>query len=132
MSTRRDFIKQSSVLSAAFFLPNDVLFQSKKNIGLQLYTLRGTISKDPKSVLAQVAKLGYTYDALAPNIQPGTMEVHYSKHYKKYTDELNKAVKGTPLETQTIEQILTKLDPNNKPVRNNGGGYYNHTLFWEV
>jgi len=80
----------------------------------------------------QVKKLGYKYDALAPNINPGTMEVHYSKHYKKYTDELNKAVKGTPLETQTIEQILAKLDPNNKPVRNNGGGYYNHSLFWEV
>jgi len=59
MSTRRDFIKQSSLLSAAFFLPNDVFFQSKKNIGLQLYTLRNTISKDPRTVLAAVAKLGY-------------------------------------------------------------------------
>ncbi|KOS08145.1 superoxide dismutase [Flavobacterium akiainvivens] len=61
-----------------------------------------------------------------------TMEVHYSKHYKKYTDELNKAVKGTPQETQSIEDILGKLDLNNKALRNNGGGYYNHTFFWEV
>jgi superoxide dismutase, Fe-Mn family len=80
----------------------------------------------------QVAKLGYAYDKLEPNIDAATMEVHYSKHYKKYTDELNKAVKGTPQETQAIEDILAKLDPNNKALRNNGGGYYNHTFFWEV
>ncbi|SFQ67143.1 superoxide dismutase [Flavobacterium akiainvivens] len=80
----------------------------------------------------QVAKLGYKYDALEPNIDAATMEVHYSKHYKKYTDELNKAVKGTPQETQSIEDILGKLDLNNKALRNNGGGYYNHTFFWEV
>jgi len=80
----------------------------------------------------QIAKLGYKYDALAPNIDAKTMEIHYSKHYKKYTDELNKAVKGTPLETKTIEDILKTLDPENKAVRNNGGGYYNHTFFWEV
>lgn len=80
----------------------------------------------------QIAKLGYKYDDLAPNIDARTMEVHYSKHYKKYTDELNKAIKGTPLNTKTIEEILTTLSPDNKAVRNNGGGYYNHTLFWEI
>lgn len=80
----------------------------------------------------QVAKLGYAYDALAPHIDARTMEVHYSKHYKKYTDELNKAIKGTDLEKKTIEEILATLAPDNKAVRNNGGGYYNHTLFWEI
>jgi Fe-Mn family superoxide dismutase len=80
----------------------------------------------------QMAKLGYKYDALAPHIDARTMEIHYSKHYKKYTDELNKAVKGTPLEGKTIEEILKTLDMENKAVRNNGGGYYNHTFFWEV
>lgn len=80
----------------------------------------------------QVAKLGYAYDALAPHIDAKTMEVHYSKHYKKYTDELNKAVKGTDLEKKTIEEILATLNPENKAVRNNGGGFYNHTFFWEV
>lgn len=80
----------------------------------------------------QIAKLGFKYDELAPNIDARTMEIHYSKHYKKYTDELNKAVKGTPLNSKTIEEILTTLDPENKVVRNNGGGYYNHTFFWEV
>lgn len=80
----------------------------------------------------QIAKLGYAYDALAPNIDAKTMEIHYSKHYLKYTNELNKAIKGTPLESKTIEEILGTLDMENKAVRNNGGGYYNHTFFWEV
>ncbi|KGO90939.1 superoxide dismutase [Flavobacterium subsaxonicum] len=80
----------------------------------------------------QMLKLPYAYDALAPNIDAKTMELHYSKHYKKYTDELNKAIKGTPLEKKTIEEILATLDLENKAVRNNGGGYYNHGLFWEV
>lgn len=80
----------------------------------------------------QMAKLGYKYDALAPHIDARTMEIHYSKHYKKYTDELNKAVRGTPLETKTIEDILKTLDMENKVVRNNGGGFYNHTFFWSV
>jgi superoxide dismutase, Fe-Mn family len=80
----------------------------------------------------QMAKLGYAYDALAPHIDAKTMEVHYSKHYKKYTDELNKAIKGTDLEKKTIEEILASLDMENKAVRNNGGGFYNHSLFWEI
>lgn len=82
--------------------------------------------------LFKIAQLGYAYDALAPNIDARTMEIHYSKHYKKYTDELNKAIKGTELEKKTIEDILKTLDMENKPVRNNGGGYYNHTFFWEI
>lgn len=80
----------------------------------------------------QIAKLGYAYDALAPNIDARTMEIHYSKHYLKYTNELNKAIKGTDLEKKTIEEIFATLDMENKAVRNNGGGYYNHTMFWEV
>ena len=80
----------------------------------------------------QLVKLGYAYNALEPNIDAKTMETHYSKHYKKYTDELNKAIKGTPLETKKIEDIFKSLDMENKAVRNNGGGYYNHSLFWEV
>lgn len=80
----------------------------------------------------KVAKLGYAYDALAPHIDAKTMELHYSKHYLGYTNKLNKAIKGTDLENKTIEEILKGLDMNNAAVRNNAGGYYNHTLFWEV
>jgi len=80
----------------------------------------------------QLIKLPYKYDALAPNIDARTMEIHYSKHYKGYTDKLNAAVKGTPLEGKKIEEVLSTLDLENKAVRNNAGGYYNHGLFWEI
>lgn len=80
----------------------------------------------------KLGKLGMAYDALAPHIDAKTMEVHYSKHYVKYTNELNKAIKGTPMEMKTIEDLLATLDMENKAVRNNGGGYYNHTFFWEI
>ena len=77
-------------------------------------------------------QLPYAYDALEPHIDARTMEIHYTKHHKAYTDNLNNAIKGTPLEEKTIEEILQNLDPENKAVRNNGGGYYNHNLFWEI
>lgn len=80
----------------------------------------------------QIVALPYAYDALAPNIDAKTMEVHYSKHYVGYTNKLNKAIKGTDLENKSIEEILKGLDMNNTAVRNNGGGYYNHSLFWEI
>ena len=60
------------------------------------------------------------------------LELHYSKHYLTYTNNLNKAIKGTPLENLTIEEVLTKLDINNADMRNNAGGYYNHSLFWKI
>lgn len=80
----------------------------------------------------ELQKLKYAYDALEPNIDARTMEIHYTKHYQGYTDKLNAAIKGTDLEGKTIENILINLDMENKPVRNNGGGYYNHSMFWEV
>lgn len=80
----------------------------------------------------KMLKLPYTYDALAPNIDAFTMETHYSKHYLTYTNNLNKAVAGTDLEDLPINDIFKKLDMNNADLRNNLGGYYNHTLFWEI
>ncbi|MGO4905059.1 superoxide dismutase [Flavobacterium sp. W20_MBD1_R3] len=79
----------------------------------------------------QLEKLPFAYDALAPNISATTMENHYSKHYLTYTNNLNKAILGTPLENLTIEEVLAKLDPNNATLRNNAGGYYNHSLYWK-
>ncbi|SRR5690554_29576 len=80
----------------------------------------------------ELPKLPYAYDALEPHIDARTMEIHYTKHHQGYTTNLNNAVKGTDLEGKSIEDILTNLDMDNKAVRNNGGGYYNHNLFWEV
>ncbi|CAM3916769.1 MULTISPECIES: superoxide dismutase [Flavobacterium] len=80
----------------------------------------------------ELPKLPYAYDALEPHIDARTMEIHHSKHHNGYTTNLNNAVAGTDLEGKTIENILINLDLNNGAVRNNGGGYYNHNLFWTV
>ncbi|UZO81779.1 superoxide dismutase [Aquimarina sp. ERC-38] len=80
----------------------------------------------------EVQKLNYAFDALEPNIDAQTMEIHHGKHYAGYTNKLNNAIEGTDLEGKTIENILINLDKSDSAVRNNGGGYYNHTLFWEV
>ena len=80
----------------------------------------------------KLPELGYAYDALEPNIDARTMEIHYSKHHNGYTNKLNAAIEGTDLEGKSIEDILANLDMNNKGVRNNGGGFYNHSLFWTV
>lgn len=80
----------------------------------------------------ELPKLPYSYDALEPHIDARTMEIHYSKHHQAYTTNLNAAIEGTDLAGKSIEDILKNLDLNNKAVRNNGGGFYNHNLFWEV
>lgn len=75
-------------------------------------------------------KLDYAYDALEPHIDARTMEIHHSKHHQGYTNNLNAALAGTPHENASIEDILAGLDLENGAVRNNGGGFYNHNLFW--
>lgn len=80
----------------------------------------------------ELPNLPYAFDALEPNIDAKTMEIHHDKHHKGYTDKLNDAIKGTDLEGKSIEDILKNLDMENKAVRNNGGGFYNHSLFWKV
>ena len=76
--------------------------------------------------------LGFAYDALEPAIDARTMEIHHGKHHQGYTNKLNAAIEGTALEGKSIEDILGSLDMTNSGVRNNGGGFYNHRLFWEV
>tara|TARA_R110002020_G_scaffold39547_8_gene117418 strand:+ start:4540 stop:5148 length:609 start_codon:yes stop_codon:yes gene_type:complete len=80
----------------------------------------------------ELPKLPYAFDALEPHIDAKTMEIHHDKHHQGYTDKLNDAIKGTDKEGKTIENILTNLDMDNKAVRNNGGGFYNHSLFWKI
>jgi superoxide dismutase, Fe-Mn family len=80
----------------------------------------------------ELPQLPYAYDALEPHIDARTMEIHHSKHHNGYTTNLNAAVAGTDLEGKNIENILLNLDMNNAAVRNNGGGFYNHNLFWTV
>ena len=80
----------------------------------------------------ELPKLKYAFDALEPHIDAKTMEIHHDKHHAGYTKKLNDAIEGTDMEGKNIENILQNLDMSNKAVRNNGGGFYNHSLFWEV
>lgn len=80
----------------------------------------------------ELPELPYAHDALEPNIDTQTMQIHHGKHHAGYTNNLNNAIAGTPQQEQSIQEILGSLDMNNGALRNNGGGYYNHTMFWEV
>ena len=80
----------------------------------------------------ELPKLTYANDALEPHIDARTMEIHHGKHHNGYTTKLNSALEGSGMESDTIETILENMDMNNAALRNNGGGYYNHCLFWEV
>ncbi len=80
----------------------------------------------------ELPQLPYAHDALEPHIDAKTMEIHHGKHHAGYTNNLNAAIEGTDLDGKSIEDILKNLDMNNAAVRNNGGGYYNHDLFWKV
>jgi len=75
--------------------------------------------------------LPYDYKALEPHIDALTMEIHYSKHHQAYLNNLNNAIKGTDADNQSIEEIIKNISKYPTPVRNNGGGYWNHTFFWE-
>lgn len=80
----------------------------------------------------ELPKLDYAYSALEPHIDARTMEIHHSKHHAAYTAKLNDAVAGSALESQSIEEILASISKQSAAVRNNGGGFYNHNLFWKV
>jgi Fe-Mn family superoxide dismutase len=80
----------------------------------------------------ELPQLPYANDALEPHIDAKTMEIHHGKHHNGYTTKLNGALEGSGMESDTIESILENLDMNNGALRNNGGGYYNHCLFWQV
>jgi Fe-Mn family superoxide dismutase len=80
----------------------------------------------------ELPKLPYSYNALEPNIDAQTMEIHYTKHHGAYVTNLNKAVEGTNLENLSLIETLRSVSQYPVAVRNNGGGHYNHSLFWEI
>src|SRR5436190_6444714 len=75
--------------------------------------------------------LPYAFDALEPHIDAATMQIHHDKHHQAYVDNLNKAIAGTDNENKTIEEIVAKAGTISPAVRNNGGGHWNHSFFWE-
>ncbi|MFT6814647.1 MAG: Fe-Mn family superoxide dismutase [Sphingobacteriales bacterium] len=80
----------------------------------------------------ELPKLSYAHDALEPHIDKATMEIHHGKHHQGYTNNLNNAISETQLEGKTIEAILGEVSNHSMAVRNNGGGFYNHSLFWSI
>ena len=80
----------------------------------------------------ELPQLPYAYDALEPHIDARTMEIHHGKHHAGYTNNLNAAIADTENAGKSIEDILRSMDMGNAAIRNNGGGFYNHTLFWSV
>ena len=80
----------------------------------------------------ELPKLDYAYNALEPNIDALTMEIHHTKHHAAYTNNLNAALEGTPNAGKSIEELLAGISKLSVAIRNNGGGYYNHNLFWKV
>jgi len=80
----------------------------------------------------ELNKLPYAYDSLEPYIDAQTMEIHHDKHHAAYTSNLNAAIQGTALDGKKIEEILTIISAQPVVVRNNGGGFYNHNLYWDV
>jgi Fe-Mn family superoxide dismutase len=80
----------------------------------------------------ELPSLKYSYDSLEPHIDLKTMEIHHGKHHAGYANNLNNAIKDSDLEGKSIEEILTNLNLDNSAVRNNGGGFYNHCLFWDI
>ncbi len=80
----------------------------------------------------ELPELPYSFDALAPHIDARTMEIHHGKHHAGYVSKLNGAVEGTDLEGKPLEELLKNISKHPTAVRNNGGGHYNHSLFWTV
>jgi Fe-Mn family superoxide dismutase len=80
----------------------------------------------------KLPELGYDYAALEPHIDARTMEIHHTKHHAGYTNNLNNAIASTALEGKSIEEILKGVSAHSMAVRNNGGGFYNHNLYWNV
>ena len=80
----------------------------------------------------ELPQLDYSHDALEPHIDQKTMEIHHGKHHAGYTAKLNAAIEGTNHSNKSIDELMTSLDMSNGAIRNNGGGFFNHCLFWKV
>lgn len=96
-----------------------------------ILTISFLLINQGETMAFELPKLPYSYDALEPHFDARTMEIHYTKHHNGYTTNLNNAIAGNDLEGKTIEELM-KIAGTNAAVRNNGGGYYNHSLFWTI
>lgn len=91
-----------------------------------------SLNKNNTDMTFELPKLPYAFNALEPYIDAATMEIHHGKHHAGYTNNLNNAIQGSSLESMPIEAILKDISKHSPAVRNNGGGFYNHNLFWTI
>lgn len=137
-NTRRNFLKQTAILSTGTIIGSSVLNSAFAN-----GTLEKQKSESTESALSMIQqgpytlpKLNYAYDALEPHIDKTTMEIHHSKHHQAYVNNLNKALetldKSLADQSKSLESIFAKMSQFPESVRNNAGGHYNHSLFWNL
>lgn len=122
---KREFLKASALLTAGALVAPSILFGSS------------TAEAAPTGILADkgphmLPKLPYAYEALEPHIDKQTMELHHKAHHQAYVDNLNAAVFKTPMEKLTLDAIFKNISKYQPVIRNNAGGHYNHTFFWET
>jgi Fe-Mn family superoxide dismutase len=120
---RRKFMRAAALGGAAAMLSPGKLFSN---------TRPHTIHQEKIAMPFTLPNLPYAHDALEPHIDKMTMEIHHGKHHAAYVNNLNKAVENTEWASKSLEEILTNISKLPAAVRNNGGGHYNHSLFWTV
>jgi Fe-Mn family superoxide dismutase len=121
---RRNFIYSVAAISAA-----NVLSPFAKNLN---YFSKQKNRSETIMAKFELPALPYAYDALEPYIDKMTMEIHHTKHHNAYVTNLNKAVEGTDMAGKSLEELFTKISKHPAAVRNNGGGHWNHSLFWTL
>lgn len=118
---RRNFIKNLGLGVATTYL-------TQKSLGGEVTNSMNLTMENLNAI--EFPALPYAYDALEPHIDARTMEIHYDRHFRTYYNNFVNAIKGTPLENTPVEKIFASVSTAGDPVRNNGGGYYNHAFFW--
>jgi len=125
---KRKFLKQSVWISAgAYIVPSVFLSSCKSEPKKEENMKTDTLAKSA----FELPEIPYGYNAFPETIDPMTMEIHHTKHHQGYTDKLNAALKEANISGKTIEEILS-MDDLPTAIRNNGGGYYNHSLYWDI
>ncbi|OAZ04174.1 superoxide dismutase [Flavobacterium succinicans] len=136
-SSRRDFIKKSALLSTGIFMGTSIINSSlAANTNASISSVFHDDLLNTQEAAYTLPKLPYSYDALEPHIDKLTMEIHYSKHHQAYVTNLNKAIetldKSIVDKAKSLSSIFENMNLFPEAIRNNGGGHYNHSLFWNL
>ena len=129
LMNKREFLRTSMILGAGTIVAPHIA-SSCMNSAAQKGAMASLVARDAAGKFVQ-PDLGYDYNALEPNIDAQTMELHYSKHHAGYTAKFNKALENEDLHSTDIYKIFNAISTLSEDIRNNGGGYFNHNLYWK-